>query len=51
MWARANNVFTITKYLGTDPEFSMGNSVLYQGIDRGYLPQSRSFNIGVKINL
>ena len=51
VWARANNVFTITKYLGTDPEFSMGNSVLYQGIDRGYLPQSRSFNIGVKINL
>ena len=51
VWARANNVFTITKYLGTDPEFSMMNSVLYQGIDRGLLGSGRSFNLGVKINL
>ncbi len=51
IWACANNLFTLTKYLGTDPEFSMGNNVLYQGIDRGLLPQSRNFNIGIKINL
>ncbi len=51
VWARANNVFTITKYLGTDPEFSMRGSVLYQGIDRGLLGSGRSFNLGVKINL
>lgn len=51
VWARATNVFTITKYLGSDPEFSMGNSVLYQGIDRGFLAAGRTFNLGVKINL
>lgn len=51
IWGEANNLFVISKYTGTDPEFSCGNSVLYQGIDAGLLPQSRSFNIGVKINL
>ena len=51
VWARATNVFTVTKYLGSDPEFSMGNSVLQQGIDAGYLTSGRSFNLGVKINL
>lgn len=51
IWGEANNVFTVTKYLGTDPEFSCGNSVLYQGIDAGMLSQSRSFNFGVTINL
>ena len=51
VWGEANNVFTVTKYLGNDPEVSCGNSVLYQGIDAGYLPTTRNFNIGVTINL
>ncbi len=51
VWGEANNVFTVTKYLGLDPEVSCGNSVLMQGIDTGYLPQSRNFNLGVTINL
>lgn len=51
VWGEANNVFTVTKYLGSDPEVSAGNGVLYQGIDAGLLPQSRSFNLGVTINL
>ena len=51
VWGQANNLFTVTKYLGTDPEFSMANSVLSQGIDRGLLSQGRSFHVGVKINL
>lgn len=51
VWGEANNVFTITKYLGNDPEVLSGNGVLYQGIDAGYLPQNRNFNIGVTINL
>ena len=50
-WIQANNVFTLTKYLGSDPEFSMGSSVLGQGIDTGMLPSSRSFVAGIKINL
>lgn len=51
VWGEANNVATVTKYLGNDPEVSAGNGVLYQGIDAGYLPQSRNFNLGVTINL
>ena len=51
IWAAANNLFTLTRYLGTDPEVSCGNAVLMQGIDAGYLPAGRSINLGVKINL
>ena len=51
VWAEANNLVTLTKYTGKDPEFSCGNGVLSQGIDAGLLPSNRSFNLGVKINL
>lgn len=51
VWGSVNNIYTFTKYLGADPEFSYGNSVLYQGVDAGLIPQTRAFNLGVKINL
>ncbi len=51
IWGQANNLLTLTKYLGSDPEFSFTNSVLGQGIDAGLLSRGRSFHIGVKINL
>ena len=51
VWAEAQNVFTVTKYLGSDPEFYTGSGVLYQGIDCGNLSQSRTFTAGLKINL
>lgn len=51
VWGTVNNLLTFTKYKGADPEFSYGNSVLYQGIDTGLTPQSRSFLLGVRINL
>lgn len=51
IWAEAQNLVTLTKYLGSDPEFSIGNGVYYQGIDCGNLAQGRSFSLGVKINL
>ncbi len=50
-WIQANNVFTLTRYLGADPEFAMTGNILGQGIDLGQLAQSRSFVAGVKINL
>ena len=50
-WVQGNNLLTFTKYLGTDPEFSMTSSVIGQGIDLGRLGQSRSVVAGVKINL
>jgi len=51
LWAAANNLFTFTKYLGSDPEVTCGNGVLMQGIDAGYLSSDRSIHVGVKINL
>ena len=50
-WIQANNVFTLTKYLGSDPEFTMTSSVIGQGIDVGQLSQSRSIVAGIKIKL
>ena len=51
VWAEAINLFTLTNYLGTDPEFSIGRGTLYQGIDAGNLAQGRAFTFGLKINL
>lgn len=51
VFASAYNVFTLTNYLGADPETALSSSVLSQGIDAGLTPQSRSFVFGVKINL
>ena len=51
VWGAAENVYTLTKYKGADPEFSVNNNVLYQGVDAGLLPQTRSFHLGVKVNL
>lgn len=51
VWAQGTNLLTLTNYLGSDPEMSMGNSVFYQGIDRGYLSSGRMFNVGLRINL
>lgn len=51
LWAAANNLFTLTRYLGADPEFSYGSTPLLQGIDAGLLPSARSYQIGIKLNL
>ncbi len=51
VWAEANNLITLTRYLGSDPEFSVNNSVLYQGIDAGNVAMGRAFTLGLKINL
>ncbi len=51
VWAEGRNLLTLTKYTGSDPEFSVSNNQLYQGIDAGVLAQARMFSMGVKINL
>ncbi len=50
-WVQANNVFTFSKYLGSDPEFTMTSAVIGQGIDLGRMPNSTSIVAGVKIKL
>lgn len=51
IFGNVNNLFTITKYLGSDPDCAIAGGILTQGIDRGLLGHGRSFSIGVNINL
>lgn len=47
----AQNLFTITKYSGMDPEAaSLGNSVTEAGIDYNGYPNPRTFLFGLNIN-
>ena len=50
-WIQGNDLLTLSRYLGADPEFTMTSSVIGQGIDTGRLAIGRSFVAGVKINL
>ena len=51
IWVAANNLLTLTNYLGRDPEVSPRRSVLYQGIDTGLIPVTKSYFVGLKLNL
>ncbi|MEI6949730.1 SusC/RagA family TonB-linked outer membrane protein [Paraflavisolibacter sp. H34] len=51
LYATANNLVTVTKYLGYDPEFSASESVLGRGVDTGLEPQFRSVTAGIRIGL
>ena len=51
IFGNVNNLFTITKYLGSDPDCGIAGGILTQGIDRGLLGKGRSFSMGVNINL
>ena len=41
VWLAASNLYTFTHYLGVNPDVSQSSNVLYQGIDYGYLAESR----------
>ena len=47
VYATSNNLFTITKYSGFDPEIGMDNF----GLDTGRYPQARSFMLGLSLSL
>jgi len=52
IYAQATNLFTITNYSGVDPEVSaFGSSSLLSGYDEVTMPQSKSFSLGLRINL
>jgi TonB-linked SusC/RagA family outer membrane protein len=51
VWGSAQNLFTLTHYLGSNPDCAFGSGILSQGIDRGLLSAGRSFSLGVNINL
>ena len=58
LYARAENLFTWTKYWGFDPEIGANfddntqkHNTEYTGIDYGVYPQARTFTLGFNISL
>ena len=53
IYLSGQNVLTITKYKGLDPDFTgVGNDGLFsRGFDQGSFPNSRSFMVGVQLSL
>jgi hypothetical protein len=51
LFATATNLFTLSKYLGYDPEFSYSQNIVSQGVDYANMPVSKQFMLGVKIGL
>lgn len=52
LYVSVDNAFTITRYLGYNPEVDFNNgSNLTPGVDYGKYPLMRSFNVGAKIQL
>lgn len=51
VYLTGNNIFTISNYLGYDPEFSATSSIFSQGVDTGLEPQFRTVQVGVRIGL
>jgi hypothetical protein len=50
-YVAASNVYTLSKYLGFDPEFAYSQRQLDQGVDYGLTPQPRQFIVGIKLGL
>ncbi|MDA3821274.1 MAG: hypothetical protein PF450_01490, partial [Bacteroidales bacterium] len=51
IYITGSNLFTFTKYLGYDPEFSYSFNNMEQGIDYGLMPITRRVIVGVKVGL
>jgi TonB-linked SusC/RagA family outer membrane protein len=51
IYITASNLLTFTKYTGYDPEFLYMNSPFYMGVDYGKIPQTKSFVVGLKLDL
>ena len=48
LYVSAQNLFTLTKYSGLDPEIGSSNAIL-NGIDCGFYPQSRTWTVGLNL--
>ena len=51
LYVNAQNLFTITKYSGTDPEVNVHTSNLGGGLDFGVFPAFRTFEFGAKLTI
>lgn len=51
IYISGENLLTLTRYKGLDPEFSAGESPLYMGIDPCVVPQTPTLSAGIKLGL
>ena len=51
IYISGDNLLTLTRYKGLDPEFAAGESPLYLGIDPCVIPQSPTISAGIKLGL
>jgi TonB-dependent starch-binding outer membrane protein SusC len=49
-YVSAQNLFTLTKYTGYDPEVSIRNTALTPGLDFSSYPRAASMNIGINLS-
>jgi len=49
IYVAANNLLTVTKYQGYDPEIGSAGGTLAAGIDYGFYPQARTIMTGISI--
>ena len=49
LYVAAQNLYTITKYSGMDPEIGYGRSDWCSGIDLGFFPSPRTFLVGINL--
>jgi len=50
LYVSGQNLLTVTKYTGFDPEFGIGNAIS-SGVDGGSYPQSKVYTIGLQVDL
>ncbi len=51
LYLSAQNIFTLTKYSGYDPEVSVRNSALTPGLDYSSYPRASTVNVGINLGL
>ena len=49
IYLSANNIYTLTKYMGYDPDLGSVGGALGAGIDNGFYPQARTIMLGFSI--
>ncbi|GAB6010963.1 SusC/RagA family TonB-linked outer membrane protein [Viscerimonas tarda] len=51
LFLTGENLLTLTRYKGLDPEFALGQNPLYQGVDACVVAQPRTVSVGIKLSL
>jgi TonB-linked SusC/RagA family outer membrane protein len=50
IYGSVDNLVTITKYTGFDPEIGVGANIFDTSIDKGFYPQMRSWSLGINLS-